>query len=189
MAFQFKFRATVDTEQKNIEITDISGTGGTGWGNPNPTQADVTAASLELTIPSATTFDLSDSIVTVDLFDKGFPFTSSVTVSNVDLGLSSTATIPDGIYEAEVTVTYTTVEDPSVESSWTQELILTDLVECCISTATAQSCTCKKSKMLEIFEANITLNAIEYACSTEEQAALIAYTTEACDTNFCKNCP
>lgn len=187
MAFQFKFRATVDAEQKNIDITDITAIGGSGWGSPNPTPAEVTASSLELTTPSATTFDLSGSIITVDLFAKGFPVTSSVTVSNVDLGLSSSDTLPDGIYEAYVDVDYTTV-DGQGDSSWTQELILIDNVECCISTATAKSCTCNKTKSLEIFEANITLNAIEYACSTEEQAALIAYTTEACENKFCKNC-
>lgn len=192
MAFQFKFTATTDSTQESILIVDETGTGTagnpTGYGyNGAPTAADITACVLQLFIPDASTMNVSDSAISIDLFALGFPLSGSIVITNVMAGLASTAKFPDGMYLASITETYFDTNDTS---TYEQSITMIQIVTCCISNKTvSSSCACtNKNLSTSLISANLKLQAISYACSDAQKANLILSATEACAAGFCKNC-
>jgi len=192
MAFQFKFTATTDSTQQYILIQDVTGTGTsgnpTGYGyNGNPTVGQISACTLQLFIPDPSTMAVSTSAISIDLFAGGFPLSGSIVITNVMAGLSSTAKFPDGMYSAVIEVVS---DEVGITSDYTQSIVMTAIVTCCISTKTVSSgCACtNKSLSTALISANLKLQAIPYSCSDAQTANLILSATEACAQGFCRNC-
>ncbi len=192
MAFQFKFSETTDSTQESILIVDKTGNGTagnpTGYGyNGNPTLGQITGCTLQLFIPDPSTMAVSSSVIAIDLFALGFPISGNIVITNVMVGLASTAKFPDGMYSAVISVVS---DEVGITSTYTQSIVMTEIVTCCISTKTASSgCSCtNKSLSTALISANLKLKSIDYACSNVEKANLILSATEACACGFCKNC-
>lgn len=97
MAEVLRISVSTDNDCTSFDVTDATGayavTNTGGFGAPNITTADITAATIKVTkFGGSTTY-------TKNVYST-FPSSASasVTVANTDIGLSSTATITDGIY-------------------------------------------------------------------------------------------
>lgn len=77
-----------------------SGSNTGGWGAPNDAAADAETATVEVTLPNATSV-----AATIDVYPT-LPNTSSAlfTINNTDVGLGATIELPDGVYKFVYTV-------------------------------------------------------------------------------------
>lgn len=199
MALSISFAVTASSDQKSLIITDTTGEYSLGnpggFGAPNPTRADIDVATLQLSIPNPSTYLISTNTVSLDLFaDFSYPVDSPITITNVDLGLSSTATIPDGQYSAYVSMT-SSVESGSVTSNSTVEFVLYYNAQCCIfqMTSALADCGCssseKQKKQTNIFKANLGLATINYSsCNISKAVENLVYAAELCAAEGCQGC-
>ena len=199
MSWQISATILPDAQQKNINVTNTTGTYSIanpgGSGGPNPTDAQVISAVLQITIPDPTTYLPSASTISIDLFALGYPVAPTVQITNVALGLSPTATIPDGQYGYVLTMV-SNLDSGSITSTYETEGVLYFNAQCCIFTLTSSlvSCGCgssvKQQKQINIFKANLGLATINYqSCNTSKAVEALLYAQEICtEQGGCGGC-
>lgn len=117
MALDLKPLDVTANQNRTFTVLDVtlaySPTNLGGWGAPNPTIAEISSASLVVTLPDPTTklpdptnFVTFDAVSTPAFFDT-FPNTTFLpfTFTNEDLGGEADTNIPDGIYQFDYSVT------------------------------------------------------------------------------------
>lgn len=192
MAWQISIYARQSSDGLGVVISDTTGqyspTNLGGYGTINPDLADVTACSADFTIPDSTTYQLSNppTIITIDLFALGFPAISTITIPNTAFGLSSTSVLPDGWYNADVTMTATTV-DGDVTSTADDDFVISYSARCCVDGAIAEHATCTCSNFdatdVKIIRMDMAVDVIDYLveCDKLVQAAnTLAYAKQQC---------
>jgi len=103
MATVFKVTLTVSADQKSYLITDITGTGATGWNGANTPVAEITEGTVLITAPNI-------EPVTIDIFNDGTPAPGSLTPGFIVLigtsvvGADSNGNIKDGFATVVVTL-------------------------------------------------------------------------------------
>lgn len=158
MALDFKYTVTPTSDGKGIIYTNTTGayspTNTGGAGSPNPSISDIIVCTADIYIPDPTTYQVTSTFVTVDLYALGFPSTTSVVVPNTALGLSSTVTLPDGWYTSDLTVSGTDSETDEPFADTTEvDFVLYHNTRCCIDAAISAKitdCGCTKMSALQI---------------------------------------
>lgn len=107
MALALKMDVCSATNCKSFDVTDTTGaysaTNTGGFGAPNLTTSDVLTATIAVTAYGAST-----PIATVNVLSELPSSTSGkTTISNTELGYTSTATIPQNVYQILYTITGT----------------------------------------------------------------------------------
>ena len=192
MALQISISVRGSTDGLGVVFTDSTGlyssTNLGGYGTINPDVSDVTAYSVDFTIPDSTTYQLSNppTIITIDLFALGFPTISTITIPNTAFGLASTATLPDGIWNADATATGTTV-DGAFSSTTDADFALYYNARCCSDGKIAEHATCTCTKFdatdVKIIKMDMALDVVDYLveCGQIAKAGnVIAFAKQTC---------
>ena len=158
-------------------------------------KADVTGASLVISMPDPTTL-LPDSSNqnTVDIFARGYPLTTNITLLPTDfLQVDDDTTIPDGVYYYELTVT-------TAGSEYTYSYYGTNykLAECCADAlSNNRGCGCndecftQKQMRLMLMRLDFwVINLNQLYCQTPEDMALALLDAQSICANsgHCSNC-
>jgi hypothetical protein len=198
---------------KAINLTDSTGqqslTNTTGWGdgvvvNPNTETTFVYKTILEVTPPSGTvyTFDTTGPTAKDALLDLAFPSIPGIIQFPLfaqDLGYSTGAALPDGIYEFNLAA-YCLIPGIApidyIEYSQLRILLLCN-AKCCVdklfhlASAETNCGSCKTEKLNTALEAQAYLTNAEFAaaCGKFNQALeLLAKVQWICNTKNCNNC-
>lgn len=188
MALIPKFAFKVSKDGKSIRIKDVTGPYSVsnvgGYGTPNDDFSDVTASSVVITNTQGDSFTINN--VASDVY-------AEVTVQNTAIGVASSESIPDGVYDAEFLVVTT-----GGQYSYTTKFFVTWNVECCFEKAQAAEsaipsagcgCSCQgASKVPDYFYMIWSANKAFYCGKIETAKAILEYLRQACKTLSCSNC-
>lgn len=160
-----------------------------GWGAPNRATSTATIATLTITNPSGTSYEL-------DLFATGdFPTddtTFEYDIDFTDIGLTAGSKLPDGIYTFVYSVT--TVSGTTVVYTQTVQQAFYCQVKCCVLSMFKEldvTCDCSKDAKIRAIDAYLMLKGIIYSsgsgCSSnfEEDLAILQ---KICLNSNCTNC-
>ena len=190
MALQVKAAFKVSKDGSGIRLKDVTGpysasnTG--GYGAPNAVIGDVTSSNVVITTPSGNTYTITAAFAS-DVYLE-------TSISNVQLGFSSSSSIEDGIYSAVFTV----VTSTEGTKTYTTKFFVTWNVECCLEKAqveesvlSSSSCTCgcnNRSKTADYFYMIWSANKAFYCGKLETAKAILAYLKTVCQTLNCTTC-
>lgn len=192
MATQLK--ASLDTSDcLNLIFTETTGfyqaSNTTGWGTPQTTISTASAASLNITTPSGSTYNFN-------VFLSGFPsynINSAYSISYLDLGFSNT--LADGIYTATYSVTALDGSDePQVLTVTISTFIVCNL-ECCVDTMLTKiddwDCDCSKDAKDLYLQAFGVLQQINHSieCGDLDTASSLSnLANKLCKNSNCSTC-
>lgn len=193
MSLSLAFNLCPSTNCKSLVFYDTTGTYDSttnllGYGTPNPATTSATAATLTIAYP-ASTGSTTTTTVTINLY-SAFP-TSTTTqgylIFNTDLGLSSTDSLPDGIYNIiySVTISGTTYTQ-------TENIMIFCALECCVAGMFAEisdtTCDCASDEIDEALKAFTYLTALCYASDCGNTTKMTNYYTildDLCNSEDC----
>lgn len=161
----------------------------TGWGltggDPNPLTSTATIATLTITTPAGTDYE-------INLLTEGFPSiytTTEFSITNDLIGGSADTVIPDGIY----TFVYSVFSDQTNETyTQTKTSTLTCNVKCCVDSMLKDidfECDCSEDAKERYIDAYILLKGLQSNCGSEDDFNRNLETLQAiCLNSNCDNC-
>jgi len=142
MALELNLTFQRSLDRQSILVTDLTGSGATGYGGSNPAVGDFSAFEITVTPADSLTYLPTGTAVTIDAYPS-LPSASDGTFTITSLALLGTAdsTIPDGVYKFDVTGTY---DDGGGEDTVTGTFyaVYYEITECCIQNLVMDAVTC-----------------------------------------------
>lgn len=194
MPWKIKATGVPDSNQKNVILTDLTGTysmsNPTGNGAPNPELSQIDIATATFYTPDPTTYLPSTSFITIDLSSYGYPLTGSIVIPQTAFGLAADSIIADGLYQVNITETSTEANQTSTYSFY---MIFTKNAQCCIDklTSSLSGCGCndKSTKQEMIFKGNLYLSSALYnTFNISKAASNLLSAAEICAKSGCGGC-
>lgn len=191
MATVISAQVCLSSDCKTLEFIETTGaynslSNTTGWGAPNQTTGDATAATLVATNPAGTSY-------TINLFSTTyFPTTNTsleYTIPMTSIGLASGASLTDGIWSFTYTVT---TNSTTYTYNWTQAFYCQ--VQCCVYSMFKDldvECDCSYDTKQKALDAYLLLKGLIYAgnCgNTTEFASILATLQKICLNSDCQTC-
>lgn len=142
MALELNLTFQRSLDRQSILVTDLTGSGATGYGGSNPAVGDFSAFEITVTPADSLTYLPTGTAVTIDAYPS-LPSASDGTFTITSLALLGTAdsTIPDGVYKFDITGTY---DDGGGEDTVTGTFyaVYYEITECCIRRLIMDLVTC-----------------------------------------------
>lgn len=195
MALEVKFSVKEGVNSVFATFLDLTGDSPnpiTGFGGANIPRSAIGSATLTIYFPSPTLPDTSSTNYSViDLFARGYPLTTSITLLPADF--SQPTTIPDGIYLFRLSASGTT--DPPTELfsvDWYGFFYRS--TECCLDKMLGRLCGCdecltdKDKKMLRGRLDFYALSLNETYCQDIDAASITLQHAMNICANGCKPC-
>lgn len=207
MALVPNFNICEADDLKSLSFYDVTGvynatTNPTGYGTPNPSPSDVTTATISILLPGGTT----PVVLTV----KGGSLTTSLpttdntlvfTITNVLLGLTADALLPDGVYDITYTLTGT-YSSTSFTATGNCKRFLTGQVELCLDSKlnkleapsdceSCDQCGDPESDLMKLNCVLVFLTVAIYAASVyklNKATKILEYVQDYCAKTPCTNC-
>ena len=117
--------------RQSILVTDLTGSGSTGYGGSNPAIGDFSAYNITITPADATTYAATGTPVTINAFPS-LPSATDGTFTITSLALlgSADTVIPDGVYRFDIEGIYDDGGEQSVTATF--YAVFYEITECCI---------------------------------------------------------
>lgn len=181
---QTKFLIEENTNSKSFNFTELTGQFSTnnltGWGSPNEEISNIDSVKLKILMPN------EENFIEIDLSDMFPSADSSIvkTITNTDVGLSSTDSLPDGTWYFEYIVV---MSDSTITS--TNYFFFYAGVACCLNNKIKDFdlCVvidlCNNKEIKNTFTMVYLLKAAEFSaeCGNKNKANSILNIIE----NFC----
>jgi len=167
-----------------------------GWGAPNPTLMDATAAVLDVYIPDSTTLLPINTAITLNMLINGYPSTTSgnsLLITPQQIGFAVGQSASDGVYQFVYRVTA-----DGTEYTKTQYVLVYSEAQCCISKLAVKAinedggCGCGSGcgeSMTDFEKGMLLIEAAKYSMTcgvTSSAAKAIAHVNEIC--GGCSTC-
>jgi len=161
MAFELNLSFQRSLDRTSILVTDLTGSGATGYGGSNPTVGSFTDFNIIVTPTDSVTLLPTGTPVTINAYPS-LPSATEGTFTITSLLLLGTAdtTIIDGVYLFEVEAT----SDEEVYT-FSGYAVFYEIVECCIQNLTIDSlgcgCSGDSQKIQRLLRANMELRMLQ----------------------------
>ena len=164
MAIELNLTYERSTDGLTVTVTDNTGaynvsTNPGGYGAPNPSVANFTDFVISCYLPDSLTLLPSSTPVVIDAY-PALPSSTNGTfdlTSLIVLGDATTKFI-DGWYVFDVSANYNTGLEEGVVTA-TNNLVMFEIVDCCITNLTVKSINCGSSKKISnLVKANVILD-------------------------------
>ena len=210
MAIELQATIVRATDGLSISYTDTTGvynvsTNPGGYGTPNPAVGQFSDFNISVYLPDPVTLLPSATPVVINAYPS-LPSSSGATFELTSLLLLGDATtvLIDGWYVIEVDATYNTGSEGSVTLSY--DLIMFEIVDCCITNMTVKSIDCGCSggseKIRRLVKANLmldqfrtrTVNGLEVPsplvnCEQYTEAVNLLHELQTiCENGNCRGC-
>ena len=192
-------------DRKSILVTDLTGSGTTGYGGSNPSVGDFTNFNIIVTPADPITLLPTGTPVTIAAYPS-LPSAIDGTFTITSLALVGVAdtVIPDGVYLFSIEADYEGSSEGTATGTFYK--IYYEIVQCCIQNMTIEAAQCRCSgdsqKRYDLLEANMWLGLFEPVVFNDTvglsplaengqwnlAASLLVALQEVCNNQNCKDC-
>lgn len=197
MALEVNFKIQTNTTRLYFDFYETTGaysfpSNPGGYGAPNNTSASIQWATITVTPYGSTTSYTINKPVPPDVTG-----TIAFAINNTDIGLSSTAKIPDGLYNIKYEVGVYQFGLPVSVSANDYMVEFVEGLKCClrklrknVAVPTGSQCGCEDKLLQKLSNAQALLDSICYlvGCNQLDRAnEVMTYLEGFCDCN-CQEC-
>jgi len=204
MALELNLTFQRSLDRTSILVTDLTGSGSTGYGGSNPAVGDFSAFSISVTPADATTYAATGTAVAINAYPS-LPSATDGTFTITSLALlgSADTIIPDGVYKFDITGTYGDADDTVTATFYA---VYYEITECCIqdlimnlsrTNCAAESPQAQNANFAMLVLTNlrpVVFNGVvgdSYVVANEywnDAASMLVFLNDICDSDNCEGC-